>query len=314
MKTTHIAAAAAVLTAAVAASARAPAGPRRSRAWTNATAFRLAHQNDCAAGPGTSCAGTLDAQLSGQCLEICRARHLRPHPDPARRRLAHPGQPVSRDHGPDRRHWLQALLFRRGHRPRRRPGCGSKSTPKITWWTAGRGSHMLRALRDARPLSFHGVGLSLAGADEPDAAHLARLKRLVDDFGPMLVSEHLAWSRGGDTCFPDLLPFPRTLEAFAAHRAQHRHRPARARPADPDRESFALRRARRPRVRRNRFPRPPGEAHRLPAADRRQQRRWSAPTISASTLMPISMRCRTTRSARSISPATRPTRSMATRC
>lgn len=73
---------------------------------------------------------------------------------------------------------------------------------------------LLRALREARPLSFHGVGLSLAGATEPDRAHLARLKGLVDDYKPMLVSEHLAWSREGTTCFPDLLPFPRTLEAL----------------------------------------------------------------------------------------------------
>lgn len=73
---------------------------------------------------------------------------------------------------------------------------------------------MLRALREARPLSFHGVGLSLAGAAEPDRAHLARLKRLVDEFRPMLVSEHLAWSREGSICLPDLLPFPRTLEAL----------------------------------------------------------------------------------------------------
>jgi len=73
---------------------------------------------------------------------------------------------------------------------------------------------MLRALREARPVSFHGVGLSLAGADEPDRAHLARLKRLVEDFRPMFVSEHLAWSRQGEICFPDLLPFPRTLESF----------------------------------------------------------------------------------------------------
>lgn len=73
---------------------------------------------------------------------------------------------------------------------------------------------LLRALREARPLSFHSVGLSLAGAAEPDRAHLARLKRLVDDYKPMLVSEHLAWSREGATCFPDLLPFPRTLEAL----------------------------------------------------------------------------------------------------
>jgi uncharacterized protein (UPF0276 family) len=73
---------------------------------------------------------------------------------------------------------------------------------------------LLRALREARPLSFHGVGLSLAGAAEPDRAHLARLRTLVDDYRPMFVSEHLAWSREGATCFPDLLPFPRTLEAL----------------------------------------------------------------------------------------------------
>lgn len=73
---------------------------------------------------------------------------------------------------------------------------------------------LLRALREARPLSFHGVGLSLAGAAEPDRAHLARLKTLVDEYRPMFVSEHLAWSREGTTCFPDLLPFPRTLEAL----------------------------------------------------------------------------------------------------
>lgn len=73
---------------------------------------------------------------------------------------------------------------------------------------------MLRALRDARPLSLHGVGLSLAGATEPDRAHLARLKRLVDDFRPVLVSEHLAWSRNDGAYIPDLLPFPRSFEAF----------------------------------------------------------------------------------------------------
>ncbi|MFM9976823.1 MAG: DUF692 domain-containing protein [Sphingomonadaceae bacterium] len=74
---------------------------------------------------------------------------------------------------------------------------------------------MLEAARSARPLSLHGVGMSLAGAVDPDRAHLAALKRLVDRFDPFLVSEHLAWSRIGDRCFPDLLPFPRTGEALA---------------------------------------------------------------------------------------------------
>jgi hypothetical protein len=73
---------------------------------------------------------------------------------------------------------------------------------------------MLAALRAARPLSLHGVGLSLAGAAEPDRGHVARLKRLCDRVEPMLVSEHLAWSRSEGRYYPDLLPFPRTTEAL----------------------------------------------------------------------------------------------------
>ena len=73
---------------------------------------------------------------------------------------------------------------------------------------------MLEALRARHPLSVHGVGLSLAGADAPDRLQLLGLKRLIDRFEPFLVSEHLAWSRNGDICFPDLLPFPRTTEAL----------------------------------------------------------------------------------------------------
>ena len=74
---------------------------------------------------------------------------------------------------------------------------------------------MLEAVRSERPLSLHGVGLSLAGAAPPDADHLAKLKRLVDRYEPELVSEHLAWSRLDGRCFPDLLPVPRTNEVLA---------------------------------------------------------------------------------------------------
>jgi uncharacterized protein (UPF0276 family) len=73
---------------------------------------------------------------------------------------------------------------------------------------------MLEALRKRFPVSIHGVGLSLAGVDEPDRQHLSRLKRLIDRFEPFLVSEHLAWSKHANTSFPDLLPFPRTNEAL----------------------------------------------------------------------------------------------------
>jgi uncharacterized protein (UPF0276 family) len=74
---------------------------------------------------------------------------------------------------------------------------------------------MLETLRRERPLSLHGVGLSLAGAADPDPDHLAALKRLVDRFEPAVVSEHLAWSRLDGRCFPDLLPVPRTDEVLA---------------------------------------------------------------------------------------------------
>ena len=73
---------------------------------------------------------------------------------------------------------------------------------------------MLETLCRERPLSLHGVGMSLAGAAEPDTEHLAALKRLVDRFEPALVSEHLAWSRLDGRCFPDLLPVPRTNEVL----------------------------------------------------------------------------------------------------
>ena len=76
--------------------------------------------------------------------------------------------------------------------------------PRLAW---------LDALRQAHPLSLHGVSLSLAG-DAPPAGHLADLRRLVDRVQPALVSEHLAWSFWQGVYFPDLLPFPRTQEAL----------------------------------------------------------------------------------------------------
>ncbi|UAL12944.1 DUF692 domain-containing protein [Caulobacter segnis] len=73
----------------------------------------------------------------------------------------------------------------------------------------------LEQIRARRPLSLHGVGLSLAADADPDAEHLAALKRLVDRFEPFVVSEHLAWSTHRGAHQPDLLPFPRTNAALA---------------------------------------------------------------------------------------------------
>lgn len=72
----------------------------------------------------------------------------------------------------------------------------------------------LEAVRARRPLSLHGVGLSLAADADPDREHLASLKALVDRFEPFVVSEHLAWSTHRGAHQPDLLPFPRTRAAL----------------------------------------------------------------------------------------------------
>lgn len=83
--------------------------------------------------------------------------------------------------------------------------------PRLNW---------LEAIRADKPLSFHGVGMSLGGAEPPDSAHLDQLKKLVDRYQPQLVSEHLAWAAHSGIYFNDLLPTPMTaaaLDRFCSH-------------------------------------------------------------------------------------------------
>jgi uncharacterized protein (UPF0276 family) len=78
----------------------------------------------------------------------------------------------------------------------------------------------LTAFRERWPLSMHGVGLSLGGAEAPDRMHLARLHALLARYEPQAFSEHLAWSRGPAGYLNDLLPLPYTsasLALVAAH-------------------------------------------------------------------------------------------------
>jgi uncharacterized protein len=72
----------------------------------------------------------------------------------------------------------------------------------------------LERLRHDRPISLHGVGLSLGGADGIDRAHLERLAGLVERLEPALVSEHLSWSIVEGVYLNDLLPLPYTEEAL----------------------------------------------------------------------------------------------------
>ena len=98
----------------------------------------------------------------------------------------------------------------------------ARERPDIAWFEVHTENYMgggiapavLDRIRANYPLSLHGVGLSLGGAERLDAAHLARVRAVVERIEPGLVSEHLAWSTSGGVYLADLLPLPMTPEAL----------------------------------------------------------------------------------------------------
>lgn len=70
--------------------------------------------------------------------------------------------------------------------------------------------HVLQQLRRDYPFSLHGVGLGLGSARGFSDDHLARVRALVEQVEPRLVSEHLCWGAVGDRQLNDLLPIALT--------------------------------------------------------------------------------------------------------
>lgn len=127
-----------------------------------------------------------------------------------------------------------------GAAPRRRwaapviagAGIGLRSThiaevlehrPPVPWFELLADNHLasgglipaqVGAVREHYPLTFHCVGLSLAGCDPLDTGYLRAVKRLMADFEPAWVSEHLCFSRVAGHHYHDLLPIPYTEEAL----------------------------------------------------------------------------------------------------
>lgn len=66
--------------------------------------------------------------------------------------------------------------------------------------------YFLSRIREYYPLSLHGVGLNIGGAEPPDEEHLDRLSALIERYEPASFSEHLAWSSHGGVFYNDLLP------------------------------------------------------------------------------------------------------------
>lgn len=102
-----------------------------------------------------------------------------------------------------------------------RPAVGFLEIHAENFMGAGGPPHRyLTGLREIFPVSLHGVGLSIGGAEPLDAAHLARLRALCDRYQPASFSEHLAWSSHGLVFFNDLLPIAYdrpTLERVCDH-------------------------------------------------------------------------------------------------
>jgi uncharacterized protein (UPF0276 family) len=78
---------------------------------------------------------------------------------------------------------------------------------------------VLHRLRRDYAISMHCVGMSL-GSKTLDKDHIARIKSLVDEIDPFLVSDHLSISTMGAVYTNDLVPLPYSEEAlsrFCAH-------------------------------------------------------------------------------------------------
>lgn len=75
--------------------------------------------------------------------------------------------------------------------------------------------HVLQQLRRDYPISLHGVGLGLGSARGFPEQHLERVRQLVEQVEPALVSEHLCWGALHDRQLNDLLPLTLDQAALA---------------------------------------------------------------------------------------------------
>ncbi len=79
---------------------------------------------------------------------------------------------------------------------------------------------LLQEIAKGHAIALHTVGISVGSATGLDRKHLERIRRLVDELDPVLVSGHLAWSTHRGVYLNDLLPLPyteATLRVVAAH-------------------------------------------------------------------------------------------------
>lgn len=76
------------------------------------------------------------------------------------------------------------------------------------WLSLGPHHKKLEKLRSDYPISFHCVGMNLAGEDPLNIAHIDKIKELAMVYEPIHISDHLCMSASLGVQHHDLLPIP----------------------------------------------------------------------------------------------------------
>ncbi len=74
------------------------------------------------------------------------------------------------------------------------------------FYLGGQSRYWLKKLRDKYPLAIHGVSLSIAASSDPGTEYLEKLKALVEEYDPFLVTDHLCVTQSKGREIHDLLP------------------------------------------------------------------------------------------------------------
>ncbi|GMR05912.1 MAG: DUF692 domain-containing protein [Gammaproteobacteria bacterium] len=95
--------------------------------------------------------------------------------------------------------------------------------PEVPWFEILADNHLaeggliprqLATVRSSYPVTFHCVGMSIAGVDPLDMAYLEKIRKLVENFEPAWISDHLCFTQYGGHQYHDLLPFPYTEQSL----------------------------------------------------------------------------------------------------
>ncbi|WP_413289947.1 DUF692 domain-containing protein [Bdellovibrio sp. HCB337] len=110
-----------------------------------------------------------------------------------------------------------------GLRPTHYPHLLSQGAGRVQWFEVisenymdsfGRPREILKKIRQDHPIALHGVSMSLGSPEGLNLTHLQRLKQLIHEVDPFIVSDHLCWSKWGAHYSHDLLPVEYTRESL----------------------------------------------------------------------------------------------------